>query len=87
MVCQTYRWQGHYEGDMQTYKDKVEIEEWMKKDPILRFGRRLIETEILTEQETTGIQQEMDREIEKAVKFAEGSSYPDPEETLEDVYA
>ena len=31
--------------------------------------------------------EKINEEIEKAVKFAEESPFPDPEETLEDVYA
>ena len=87
IVCQTYRWHGHFEGDMQTYKTKEEVEEWMKKDPIPRFRKKLIEMQALTEREADEIHREMEEEIEKAVKFAEESPFPDPEETLEDVYA
>jgi pyruvate dehydrogenase E1 component alpha subunit len=85
--CQTYRWHGHFEGDMETYKAKEEVEEWMKKDPIPRFRKKLIEMRVLTEKQADEIAQEINEEIEKAVKFAEESPFPDPEETLEDVYA
>jgi pyruvate dehydrogenase E1 component alpha subunit len=85
--CKTYRWHGHYEGDPQTYRTKEEIEEWMKKDPILRFRERLIEMGNLTEKETDEINQEMLHELDEAVKFAEESPFPDPEEALEDVRA
>lgn len=85
--CKTYRWLGHFEGDMQTYKTKKEVEEWLKKDPIPRFRKKLIEMQLLTEKQADEIAQETNEEIEKAVKFAEESPFPDPEETLEDVYA
>jgi len=84
--CKTYRHRGHFEGDPQTYKAKEEVGEWMKKDPIPRFRKRLIEMGVLTEEEANKIGQEMKEEIEKAVKFAEGSPYPAPEEAIEDVY-
>jgi len=87
IVCQTYRWQGHYEGDMQTYKTKEEVEKWVKKDPIPRFRKDLIGKQVLTEKEADKIYLEIEEEIEKAVKFAEESPFPSPEETLEDVYA
>ena len=45
--CKTYRWHGHYEGDAQTYKPKEEVEEWMQKDPIVTFRKRLIEMGVL----------------------------------------
>jgi len=85
--CKTYRWRGHFEGDMQTYKTKEEVEEWVKKDPIPRFRKQLIEKGVLTEKDVDKIDQEINEEIEKAVKFAEESPLPAPEETLEDVYA
>ena len=85
--CKTYRQRGHFEGDPQTYKAKEEVEEWMKKDPIPRFRKQLIEMGVLTEDDADKISQKMKEEIEKAVKFAEGSPFPAPEEALEDVYA
>jgi pyruvate dehydrogenase E1 component alpha subunit len=85
--CKTYRYRGHFEGDPQTYKTKKEVEEWVKKDPIPRFRKKLIEMGVLTEADAAKIAQEMNDEIEKAVKFAEESPYPAPEEALEDVYA
>jgi len=85
--CKTYRWHGHFEGDMQTYRTKEEIEEWKKKDPIPRFSKKLIEMGVLTQKDADKIEQEILKEIDKAVKFAEESPLPKPEETLEDVYA
>jgi len=85
--CKTYRWRGHYEGDPQTYKPKEEVEEWQQKDPILRFRKLLLEMQVLTEKEGDGIQQAVLQEMDSAVKFAEESPFPSPEETLEDVFA
>jgi len=85
--CKTWRWYGHFEGDAQTYKTKEEIEDWMKKDPIPRFRKQLIEMGVFTQQDADKIGQTMNEEIEKAVKFAKESPFPAPEETLEDVYA
>ncbi len=85
--CKTYRHRGHFEGDPQTYKAKEEIEEWLKKDPIPRFKKQLIEMGVLTEETADKIVQEMNQEIERAVKFAVESPLPAPEEALEDVYA
>ncbi len=85
--CKTYRHRGHFEGDPQTYKTKEEVEEWRKKDPFPRFRKQLIEMGVLTKEDADKIAQEMKREIEKAVQFAEESPLPAPEEALEDVYA
>ena len=85
--CKTYRLRGHFEGDLQTYRTKDEVSEWLKKDPIPRFRKHLTSTGVLTEDDADKISQKMKEEIEKAVKFAEESPYPAPEEALEDVYA
>jgi TPP-dependent pyruvate/acetoin dehydrogenase alpha subunit len=85
--CKTCRHYGHYEGDTQTYRTKKEIEECHKRDPIPRFRKRLIEMGVLTEKQADKIHQEINKEIDEAVKFAEESPLPAPEETLEDVYA
>jgi TPP-dependent pyruvate/acetoin dehydrogenase alpha subunit len=85
--CKTYRWHGHYEGDLQTYKPKEEAEEWQKKDPIPDFRKRLIEMEVLTQQDAEKIGRDVNEEIESAVKYARESPFPAPEETLEDVFA
>jgi TPP-dependent pyruvate/acetoin dehydrogenase alpha subunit len=85
--CKTYRHYGHFCGDPQTYKSKDEIEEWMKKDPIPRFRKKLIDTGIFGQGDADAIGQEMLEELDRAVKFATESPYPAPEEALEDVYA
>ncbi|MFC1931091.1 thiamine pyrophosphate-dependent dehydrogenase E1 component subunit alpha [Chloroflexota bacterium] len=84
--CKTYRIHGHEEGDEQTYKIKKEIEWWAKRDPIPIFRSKLIEMGILTKKDTDKIDLEIGEEIDKAVKFAEESPLPNPEETLEDGY-
>ena len=85
--CKTYRWHGHYIGDPETYKSKEEVAEWKKRDPIPRFRKHLIENKVLTEDGVNKIDREINDEIDKAVKFAEESPLPEPEETLEGVYA
>jgi len=85
--CKTYRWAGHYTGDPQSYVRKELIEEWKKKDPIPRFRSYLLENGVLIPEEIERIHNEITDEIEAAVKFADESPYPAPEETLEDVHA
>ncbi len=82
----TYRWRGHFEGDQQTYKRKGEFEDWQQKDPIPRFRKRLAEMGALAEESADRIEADMAREIEEALKFAQESPFPAPEETLEDVF-
>jgi pyruvate dehydrogenase E1 component alpha subunit len=85
--CKTCRHHGHFEGDSMTYRSKAEVEECKKRDPIPRFRKSLAEMGMLTEEEADKIDQEIANEIDAAVKFAEESPLPAPEEALEDVYA
>ena len=85
--CKTYRHHGHFEGDTMTYRTDKEVDEWKKKDPILRFRNKLGEMGVLSKEGAGKIDQEINEEIEQAVKFAQESPLPAPEETLEDVYA
>jgi len=84
--CKTCRYYGHYEGDTQTYRTKQEFEECHKRDPIPRFRKKLVKMGVLTEKDADKINQEILKELEDAVKFAEESPFPEPRETLEDVY-
>lgn len=85
--CLTYRYRGHFEGDPQLYKTKEEAEEWMGKDPIERFKKRLFEIGVLDKEGAERIEDQIRQEIERAVRFAEESPYPEPHEALEDVFA
>ena len=85
--CKTYRFRGHAEGLPSPYRTKEEVEEWMKKDPIKAYEEKLIEMKVLTKKQADEIDQEMVEETDQAVKFAQESPFPEPEETLENVYA
>ncbi len=85
--CKTYRWRGHSKSDIQIYRTKEEVEEWKKKCPIQRFKKRLIEENLLTEEEFEAMDKEVEEAVEEAIKFAQESPYPQEEELFEDVYA
>jgi len=84
--CKVCRWRGHHEGDPQTYRSKEEVDNCIKKDPIPKFRKKLLEMGVLRERDADRIHQEIDEEIDKAVKFAEESPLPEVEDVLQDVY-
>jgi pyruvate dehydrogenase E1 component alpha subunit len=87
--CKTYRWRGHYEGEADrtyTYRSKEEIEEWMKKCPIDRFKKFLLEKKVTKEANLQKIDEQIQTEIEEAIEFAKNSPDPNPEDALKDVY-
>ena len=85
--CKTYRQKGHSRVDPATYRPKTEVDEWLKKDPIVRLKTYILESHTLTEEETRKIEAQVVVDLDSAVKFALESPYPAPEEALEDVYA
>jgi len=85
--CKTYRYRGHFEGDPTVYRPEEEVQEWKKKDPIPRFEAKLSQMAIMTEEQMKQVRDEISNQIEEAVKFAEESPWPSPEEVLDDVYA
>lgn len=87
LECNTYRYSGHFEGDIQSYKPKEEREEWLKKDPIPRFREYLVGKGLLTGEDIEKIDQEVSQEVEEAVEFAQESPFPAPIEAYDHVYA
>ena len=84
--CKTYRWQVHFEGEPDTYRDPQEVEGWKAREPIGRFKSKLLEGGILTEEEAQAIEERVVEELAEAVRFAYESPYPDVSEALADLY-
>ena len=85
--AKTYRYRGHFEGDSGVYRPKEEIETWLKKDPIKLYQEKLLEMKAITPEMAKKIDEEALAEMDAAVKFAEESPPPGPEEVLKGVYA
>jgi len=85
--CKTYRYRGHSRLEPAKYRPQRELEEWLKRDPISRLKKRLIESGALTREEADTIEKEVLNEIEDAVKFAISSPLTDPANVMQNVYA
>jgi len=81
------RLRGHFEGDAQVYRPKEDFESAMKKDPIPKFEKKLLDKNILTEDDVKKIKEDIEKEIQELIEFARNSSYPDPKEALQNVFA
>lgn len=85
--CKTYRHKGHFQGDPDIYREKEEVKKWItERDPIRKFKEFLLQSKICSEKDLEAIDGEVADEIIDAIRFAEESPFPAPEETLEDVY-
>ena len=72
----TYRFRGHSMSDPAKYRTKDELEERKKKDPVHRARVRLL-TEGYTEVRLKALEDDVEAEVQAAVKFAEESPEPD----------
>lgn len=84
--CKTYRHRGHFEGDPCVYRNEGELQEWKAKDPLTRFGTKLLDMQVLTQEKVEGIRSSIQKELAEAVQFAEESQFPDTSEITDDVY-
>src|SRR5699024_3262510 len=85
--AKTYRYNGHSKSDKQLYRTDEEVSKRKKKDPIQRFEKVLIQSDILEEKDIEQIKQMVTEEVEAATDFALASPEPKVEELLTDVYA
>jgi acetoin:2,6-dichlorophenolindophenol oxidoreductase subunit alpha len=86
LECKTYRIRGHSKSDRNRYRTKEEIEEWSRRDPIVRFESELAAHEIVTAAETAMIREAAEKEISAAIEFARTGTDPLPSELTRDVY-
>jgi TPP-dependent pyruvate/acetoin dehydrogenase alpha subunit len=85
--CKTFRMTGHSAHDDLKYVPKELLLEWENKDPILRLESSLIRSQTVTEDEVKKLATRITQEVDEGVSLAENDPFPDPQETLEGVYA
>jgi len=84
----TYRFSGHGAADiLQPYRSKDEVEQHKHRDPISILRNRLGEVCGLTDEDVKKMEDAAAEEVARAVKFAEESPAPEPEELYRDVVA
>lgn len=83
----TMRMHGHSEHDPAKYVPRELLEDWKKKDPILKAERLLRELSYGEESYFQGVAECVKNEVETGVEFAEQSPLPEGPEMLEGVFA
>ena len=87
LECKTYRFNGHFEGDAQTYKVPEENEKYRTTlDPIKLFRENVLARNAVAENELQIVDERVQSAIDAAVAFAEDSPFPKTQETFTDVY-
>lgn len=78
LVCETYRFRAHSMFDAELYREKSEVEEWRKRDPIARFTQQVAPGEA----ELKSLDQEVAAEVQRAIDFAEAGTWEPVEDLL-----
>jgi pyruvate dehydrogenase E1 component alpha subunit len=87
LEVRTYRFMGHSMSDPGNYRTRAEIERHQERDPLKLFSTTLKEQKVVDDQQIEEIEKSVHEEVENAVRFAEESPLPAPEELYTDVYA
>lgn len=84
----TYRMGAHSSSDdPKRYRTEQELQEWQKRDPLVRFRRYLEKKRIWTEEDEKKAQDDANKEIDEAIAYAEKIPRPAIETLFTDVYA
>jgi TPP-dependent pyruvate/acetoin dehydrogenase alpha subunit len=83
----TYRFRAHSMFDPELYREKQEIEEWKKRDPIVTFTNLVKTQELVGAEDLSRFEKEIAEEIAKSVAFADAGKWEAIEELTRFVYS
>jgi pyruvate dehydrogenase E1 component alpha subunit len=84
---ETYRYKGHFEGDLQKYRTADEVQQYrITRDPIDRFETVLLKEGVLTKDAVAAVWDEITERIEDAARFGLEAPLPQPEDALNDLF-
>ncbi|MDX1778817.1 MAG: thiamine pyrophosphate-dependent enzyme, partial [Thermodesulfobacteriota bacterium] len=83
----TYRYRGHSMSDPDDYRTKREEKIWKERDPIIKLAKQLRDKAIISPDDLKELQDEVNKTVDQAVKFADSSSWPELKELMTDIYA
>lgn len=85
--AKTYRPVPHSsDDDDRTYRTREEVEEWKKKDPILKMQQYLQSVGLLDDAKIKEYEARAKEVVDDATQFAKNAPYPPPEAALENVW-
>jgi len=82
----TYRFRAHSMFDAELYRDKAEVEEWKRRDPIVMFSKALAERGVVTDALIAAFDTSVSDEVNQAVEFAEAGTWEAIADLTKDVY-
>jgi TPP-dependent pyruvate/acetoin dehydrogenase alpha subunit len=84
--AKTYRYYGHFQGDMITYRTDDEVNAYKQRDAIQQVRTYALQRGLASEADLATIDTEVRSELEKAWEEAKAAPWPDDSELLTDVY-
>ncbi|KAA9035657.1 pyruvate dehydrogenase (acetyl-transferring) E1 component subunit alpha [Ginsengibacter hankyongi] len=87
IVCNTYRFRAHSMFDAELYRDKTEVEEWKKRDPIPKLQQQMLGENFISQNDIVIMSKKVEDEVQKAVDFAEAGTWEPAEELTKFVYS
>ncbi|MEN3185296.1 MAG: thiamine pyrophosphate-dependent dehydrogenase E1 component subunit alpha [Atribacterota bacterium] len=86
LELKTYRFCGHSRTDSCRYRDKMEEEYWLSRDPIQTLRIHILREKIADEESLRTIENRVTGDIEESVQYALSSPDPEPAEALQHVF-
>jgi pyruvate dehydrogenase E1 component alpha subunit len=85
LECMTYRFRPHSMFDPELYRDKAEVEEWRKRDPIPKLVEQM--AGVITAEDIAAIERDAAGEIARASAYADAAPLESTDDLLRDVRA
>jgi len=87
LVTESYRLEGHYAGEPEVYRERSEVAEQWKHDPIPAFRRVLTDSGVASSEDLDDVDVAVKAEMVAAIEFAQASPEPDPSTKMDYIYA
>ncbi|GAA1636207.1 pyruvate dehydrogenase (acetyl-transferring) E1 component subunit alpha [Nonomuraea maheshkhaliensis] len=87
LELRTYRFRAHSMYDPERYRDKAEVEQWKKRDPIDALITRMKTAREIKDEDLAVLEKDVAAEIDQAVAFAEQAPLEPVEELSTFVYS
>ena len=83
-----YRFLSHTtDDDDMTYRTRAEVDERRKDDPVPKFGRRLLEADVMSQADLDTLSRQVLQEINEATDRAEAMPYPQKSDLYTELHA
>lgn len=87
LVCNTYRFRAHSMFDAELYREKSEVEDWKKRDPIPAFQAYLLKEKLISKAQIDKLEKSISEEVNNSVAFAEDGTWEEISNLTQHVYS